>query len=104
MIVVDDDMHVFFNADFASDWVRLAGAGCVAVQFAAIAGVQDVEGLQGYALEGDHELSYITTAVDLQEGQQLQELGKAAIWRVRRDPQRTADGMTSLVQIGKVPV
>jgi hypothetical protein len=104
MLVVDEDMHVFFNADFASDWVRLAGGGSTAKQFAAIAGVQDVEGLQGYALEGDHELSYVTADVDLAEGMQLQEVGKSAIWRVRRDPQRTADGLTSLVQIGKVPV
>lgn len=102
MLAVDDDMGVFFNADFASTWVRLVGVDCAAVQFPAIHGVQDVEALQGYALGADHELSYITNDVDLQEGQQLQEVGATTVWRVRSDPQRTADGMTSLVQISKV--
>ncbi len=103
MPAVDDDMGVFFNTDFASTWTRLVGVDYAAVQFPAIHGVQDVEALQGYALGADHELSYITGDVDLQEGQQLQELGTSTIWRVRRDPQRAADGMTSLVQLSKVP-
>lgn len=103
MLVIDDDMGVFFNADFCADWVRLVGVDCPAVQFPAIHGVQDVEALQGYALSADHELCYVTASVDLKEGQQLQELGNATIWRVRRDPQRTDDGMTSTVLIGKAP-
>lgn len=103
MLAVDDDMIVFFNADFASTWVRLAGVDCAAVQFPAIHGVQDVEALQGYGQSGDHELSYITADVDLREGQQLQEQGSTIVWRVRRDPQRSTDGVTSLVQLSRAP-
>lgn len=103
MLAVADDMTVFFCADFASTWVRLVGADCAAVQFPAIHGVQDVEALQGYALSADDELSYITTAVDLHEGQLLREQGTTAVYRVRKEPVRAADGMTSTVLIGRVP-
>lgn len=103
MLAVGDDMTVFFNADFASTWVRLVGAECETVQFPAIHGVQDVEALQSYALGAEHELSYITNDVDLREGQLLQEVGSPTLWRVRSAPQRTVDGVTSLVQIGKAP-
>lgn len=101
----DDDLGtVFFGPDFASTWTRLADAENAAVQFPAIRGVEDVEGLQGYALSADHELTYITGDVDLHEGQTLQQLGSAAIWRVRREPQRTVDGATSTVLIGASPI
>ena len=102
-MLVDDDMTVFFNADFASTWTRLVGVGCASVQFLAIHGVQDVEALQGYALSADHELSYITADVDLAEGQLLQAQGNPTLWRVRSEPQRTVDGATSTVLIGKAP-
>ena len=104
MLLVDDDMSVFFNADFASTWTRLADEfGVTAVPFLAIRGVQDVEALQGYAQSADHELSYITADVDLREGQQLTEAGSATVWRVRQEPQRTGDGATSTVLIGQAP-
>lgn len=99
----DDDMTVFFNPDFASTWVRLAGVDCLEVEFPAIRGVEDVEGLQGYALSADHELSFITGDVNLHEGQTLQERGKPALWRVRREPLRISDGATSSVVIGASP-
>lgn len=102
-MLVDDDMTVFFSADFCSTWTRLVGADCGLVQFPAIHGVQDVDALQGYALSADHELSYITADVDLREGQLLQEQGKPAVWRVRKEPVRTADGLTSTALIGKAP-
>lgn len=102
-MLVDDDMTVFFSTDFASTWVRLAGVGLAPVEFPAIMGVQDVEALQGYALSTDHELAYVTGDVNLSEGQLLQQLGKPATWRVRSDPQPTADGLTSTVLIGQAP-
>lgn len=101
--MVGDDMTVFFNSDFASTWTRLLDVDCAEVPFAAIKGVQDVEGLQGYALSADHELSYITSDVDLREGQLLQEQGKPALWRVRAEPVRAGDGATSTVLIGLAP-
>lgn len=97
----DDDMTVFFNPDFAATWTRLAGVGHLSVEFPAIRGVQDVDALQGYALSADHELSYVTGDVDLHEGQLLQLVGDASTWRVRREPLRTGDGLTSTVQIGR---
>lgn len=103
-MLMDDDMTVFFNADFSSPWTRLAGVGHALVQFPAIRGVQDVEALQGYTLSADHELSYITSDVDLAEGQTLQQQGSNVLWRVRAAPQRTADGATSTVLIGQAPV
>jgi hypothetical protein len=101
--MIDDDMTVFFGTDFATTWTRLVGVDCSAVQFPAIHGVQDAEALQGYALNAQHELSYITGDVDLREGQVLQEQGKPALWRVRAEPLRTADGATSTVVIGLAP-
>ena len=101
-MLVDDDMTVFFNPDFASTWTRLAGVDIDAVQFPAILGVQDVEALQGYALGAEYELCYATGDVDLAEGQTLQETGKPQIWRVRQEPRRTNDGLTSSVFIGLV--
>ena len=100
----DDDLHtVFFSPDFARIWVRLADAENAQVQFPAVHGVEDVEGLQGYALSADYELNYITSDVDLHEGQTLQQLGSGALWRVRREPQRSADGACSTVLIGASP-
>jgi hypothetical protein len=97
----DDDMTVFFNPDFASTWVRLAGADCAYVEFPAIRGEQDVEALQAYAQSTSTELAYITADVDLREGQQLQIKGTPQLWRVRQEPQLTVDGATSVVQVGK---
>ena len=101
-MLVDDDMAVFFSPDFAAPWVRLAGVGVDAAQFPAILGVQDVEALQGYALGAEYELCYATGDVDLAEGQTLQETSKPQIWRVRQEPRRTNDGLTSSVFIGLV--
>ena len=103
MPMVDDDPVVFFNADFVTHWTRLAGADVAAVSFPAIHGVQDAEGLQGYALTADSEITYITGDVDLHEGQLLTQSGSATTWRVRREPLRTGDGMTSTVLIGQAP-
>lgn len=99
----DDDMAVFFSADFCTTWTRLVGADSAVVQFAAIYGVQDVDALQGYALGAEHELCYATDDVDLCEGQLLQQQGQPAVWRVRKDPVRGADGLTSTVLLGKAP-
>lgn len=100
----DDDMRtVFFNPDFAATWTRLVDAENALVEFPAIKSVEDMEGLQGYTLSADHELTYITDDVNLHEGQLLQEVGKPALWRVRREPQRTGDGATSTVLIGASP-
>lgn len=102
-MLVDDDMTVFFNADFCATWTRLAGAVEAAVQFPAIRGVQDVDALQGYALNAEHELTYITADVDLQDQQLLQETGSATVWRVQGEPVRTVDGATSTARIGPAP-
>ena len=100
----DDDLSaVFFGPDFAQSWTRLADGQNAPVQFAAIRGVEDVEGLQGYTLSADHELTYITSDVDLHEGQTLQLERSAALWRVRGEPKRAADGATSTVLIGASP-
>jgi len=104
MHLVDDDMSVFFNADFALIWTRLAGAGVAAVPFPAIRDVEDVDALQGYALNAQYDLSYITADVDLHDQQLLQEAGSATIWRVQGEPERTGDGATSIARIGHAPV
>lgn len=101
---VDDDMTVFFNTDFTSTWTRLAGIGAAAVQFFAIRGVRDVDALQGYTFNAETEIMYITADVDLHDQQQLQEAGKATVWRVQGDPVRTIDGATSTARIGLAPV
>lgn len=98
----DDEMTVFFNPDFASTWTRLAGADCDAVEFPAIFSVQDAEALQGFALGAENELCYATGDVDLAEGQRLQQQGKPELWRVRQEPRRSQDGLTSTVALGTV--
>lgn len=100
----DDDLGtVFFSPEVAATWTRLADADNAVVQFPGILGVEDVEGLQGYTLSADYELTYITGDVDLHAGQTLQQAGKPALWRVRREPLRTGDGSTSTVLIGAAP-
>jgi hypothetical protein len=101
--MVDDDMAVFFGADFATTWTRLVGADCSLVPFPAIHGVQDVEAMQGYVLNAECEITYITGDVDLKDKQLLQQSGSATIWRVQGDPVRGGDGATSTARIGKVP-
>ena len=108
MSLVDDDMSVFFSADFATSWTRLAGVDdhgdyVAAATFDAIQGVQDVEALQGYALSADTEITYPTEAVTLKEGQHLTQAGSATVWRVRREPQRSGDGATTTALIGLAP-
>lgn len=98
----DDDMTVFFNPDFASTWVRLSGGDCAYVEFPAIRGEQSVEALQAYASGTVTELTYITSDVDLRDGQQLQIKGTPQLWRVRKEPEPIDDGATSVVQVGKV--
>ena len=102
--MVDDDMSVFFNADFCATWTRLVGVDCAVVQFPAIRGVQDVEALQGYALNAETEITYITDDVELKEKQLLQEAGSATVWRVQGNPVRTGDGAISTARIGPAPV
>lgn len=103
-MLVDDDMSVFFGADFASTWTRQASTGVAAVTFPAIKGVEDVAALQGYALNAEYELSYITSSVDLHDKQLLQEAGSATVWRVQGEPVRAGDGATSNARIGHAPV
>lgn len=100
MLAVGDDMTVFFNADFCSDWVRQASPGVAEVQFPAMKGEQDVEALQSYALVSQTDLSYITSDVDLHDQQILLQVGSPTLWRVIGEPVRTADGLTSLTRIG----
>lgn len=102
-MLVDDDMSVFFNPDFASEWTRLSGVGVAAVPFPAIRGVQDVEALQGFALNAETEITYITGDVDLRDQQLLQVAGSATVWRVQGEPVRTGDGATSTARIGLAP-
>lgn len=102
-MLADDDMTVFFGPDVASTWTRLAGVGHAVVQFPAIRGVQDVDALQGYALNAETDLHYITGDVDLHDKQLLQEAGSATVWRVQGEPMRTNDGATSTARIGHAP-
>ena len=103
MLAVSDDMTVFFNADFCSDWVRQASPGVAEVQFPAMLGELDAEALQGYTLNAQTELSYITSDVDLHDQQTLLQVGSTTLWRVLAEPVRTNDGATSLARIGRVP-
>lgn len=102
-MLVDDDKGVFFSADFCATWTRLAGVDYASVQFPAIHGVQDVDALQGFAQGAEHELCYATDDVDLCEGQLLQQQGHSVVWRVRKDPVRGTDGLTSTVLLGMAP-
>jgi hypothetical protein len=101
---------VFYDqGDFAVAAVRKRTA-VSDVSFSALLATVDVDGFDGHAMRGRHELQYPTAAADLEAGDTVETTATNAAgtalptrtWRVWRGPDRVVDGAESMVYLDPV--